>query len=206
MGTRRDNNTEQVSAEHVDDTESESEAEVEDEGSSKRLRKGDDFSHYEQIRDQRIKENKERMRKLGLLDLSLKLKSQPQKENSHYKAKKKHTHDALPPNQSPARRSSRFCSSFSVTHFFILFIDTSFGVSFWWKWKVKGANFFMGFVSSPLKFVTLFPLFRGFRNRVHVTTMKIIKGKGFKLLNMVELLWCLDFGRYGTLVGKAFFF
>ncbi|XP_061373413.1 uncharacterized protein LOC133315767 [Gastrolobium bilobum] len=94
MGTRRKKSEE--SSDFKDgDTESEG---------SKRAKKESDFSHYEQIRDQRIKENMERMQKLGLLDLSLKLKHQ--KKNSHDKKKMK----ALPPSQSPSRRSSRLLS------------------------------------------------------------------------------------------------
>ncbi|CAJ1939353.1 unnamed protein product [Sphenostylis stenocarpa] len=65
-----------------------------------------DSSHYEQARNQRIKENMERMQKLGLFDLSLKLK--PPKENHLPKKKKKKT---IPqPNNSPQRRSSRIMS------------------------------------------------------------------------------------------------
>lgn len=62
-------------------------------------------SLYEQIREQRIKENMERMQKLGLLDLSLNLK----KNNPHGHAipKKKTTiHDDTSPPE-PQRRSSR---------------------------------------------------------------------------------------------------
>ncbi|KAK7400854.1 hypothetical protein VNO78_12162 [Psophocarpus tetragonolobus] len=63
-----------------------------------------DSSHYEQARDQRIKENMERMHKLGLFDLSLKLKLP--KKNPLPK-KKKTTSE---PNHSPQRRSSRIMS------------------------------------------------------------------------------------------------
>ncbi|KAG6761462.1 hypothetical protein POTOM_034683 [Populus tomentosa] len=63
---------------------------------------------YEQFRDQRIKENKERMQKLGLLDLSLKLKAQlgrPKKTPGNVSSEKK-PHTPLPVSASP-RRSSR---------------------------------------------------------------------------------------------------
>lgn len=94
-------------AEHVD-------TESENEGSTKRTRKGDDFSGYEQIRDQRIKENMERMHKLGLLDLSLKLKQQNKKPQE----KKKTTHNELP----PTRRSSRFATPFALYSLFQVFL------------------------------------------------------------------------------------
>lgn len=63
---------------------------------------------YEQFRDQRIKENKERMQKLGLHDLSLKLKAQlgrPKKTPGIVSFEKK-PHTPLPVSASP-RRSSR---------------------------------------------------------------------------------------------------
>ncbi|XP_010999703.1 PREDICTED: cell division cycle-associated protein 7-like [Populus euphratica] len=66
------------------------------------------MSGYEQFRDQRIKENKERMQKLGLLDLSLKLKAQlgrPKKTPGIVSSEKK-PHTPLPVSASP-RRSSR---------------------------------------------------------------------------------------------------
>nr|KYP49818.1 Cell division cycle-associated 7-like protein [Cajanus cajan] len=61
----------------------------------------DGSSRYEQAREQRIKENMERMNKLGLLDLSLKLK--PPKKNPPLKKKK----TTPQPNLSPQRRSAR---------------------------------------------------------------------------------------------------
>ncbi|KAK7362693.1 hypothetical protein VNO77_04813 [Canavalia gladiata] len=75
----------------------------EDSEGSKRAKMEADSSDYEHIRDQRIKENMERMQKLGLLDLSLKLKL-PQKTPLH---KKKTTHHL---NHSTQRRSSRIMS------------------------------------------------------------------------------------------------
>ncbi|XP_028765898.1 cell division cycle-associated 7-like protein [Neltuma alba] len=77
--------------------------------SRNRMRSEEGFSHYEQIRDQRIKENKERLQKLGLFDLSLKLKkpkTSPQKKSPR---PKKTTQNALTPSMPP-RRSSRIQS------------------------------------------------------------------------------------------------
>ncbi|KAL2322083.1 hypothetical protein Fmac_026462 [Flemingia macrophylla] len=70
----------------------------------------DGSSRYEQVREQRIKENMERMHKLGLLDLSLKLK--PPKKNPPHK-KKKTTPE---PNLSPQRRSSRIMTLAPVNY------------------------------------------------------------------------------------------
>ncbi|PSS26079.1 Cell division cycle-associated 7-like protein [Actinidia chinensis var. chinensis] len=62
----------------------------------------DEVSGYEQFRDQRIRENMERMQKLGILDLSRKLKSEshPQKRPKRNPCEKK-------PSIDPPRRSSR---------------------------------------------------------------------------------------------------
>ncbi|XP_057495469.1 uncharacterized protein LOC130780499 [Actinidia eriantha] len=62
----------------------------------------DEVSGYEQFRDQRIRENMERMQKLGILDLSRKLKSesQPPKRPKRNPCEKK-------PSVDPPRRSSR---------------------------------------------------------------------------------------------------
>lgn len=75
-----------------------------EDGSPKRMRTEEDFSSYEQIRDQRIRENKERLQKLGLLELSLKLKTQNPPQNK--KPRDKKTTANPQPNLSP-RRSSR---------------------------------------------------------------------------------------------------
>lgn len=65
-------------------------------------------SGYEQFRDLRIKENKERMQKLGIFDLSLKLKSHPgpPKKTPRSVSSDKKPHHPLPLFASP-RRSSR---------------------------------------------------------------------------------------------------
>lgn len=66
------------------------------------------MSGYEQFREQRVKENKERMQKLGLLDLSLKLKARlgrPKKTPGNVSSEKKPS-APLPVTASP-RRSSR---------------------------------------------------------------------------------------------------
>ncbi|KAG8637626.1 hypothetical protein MANES_15G144900v8 [Manihot esculenta] len=63
---------------------------------------------YEEFREQRIKENKERMKKLGIFDLSLKLKSQsrPNKKALRNVSTQKKPQDPLTLSASP-RRSSR---------------------------------------------------------------------------------------------------
>ncbi|CAK7329787.1 unnamed protein product [Dovyalis caffra] len=72
---------------------------------------------YEQFRDQRIKENKERMQKLGLFGLSLKLKAQrgrPKKTPGNV-ASEKEPLIPLPVSASP-RRSSRLKSMASINY------------------------------------------------------------------------------------------
>jgi len=66
-------------------------------------------SHYEQIREQRMKENAERMHKLGLLKLSGNLKKTPTSRPSVKK-------NPLPSNESE-RRSSRYYIPFYYFHF-----------------------------------------------------------------------------------------
>ncbi|CAL5213217.1 unnamed protein product [Lathyrus oleraceus] len=56
-------------------------------------------SHYEHIREQRIKENAERMQKLGLLNLALKLKKTP--------TPRTYVRKIASPTTQPERRSSR---------------------------------------------------------------------------------------------------
>ncbi|XP_062092360.1 uncharacterized protein LOC133798163 [Humulus lupulus] len=67
-----------------------------------------DASGYEQSRDLRIKENKERMKKFGIFDLSQKLKSEiaPRKRFSRHPSEPKKT-QTLPPLPGSPRRSSR---------------------------------------------------------------------------------------------------
>ncbi|KAK7345973.1 hypothetical protein VNO80_20486 [Phaseolus coccineus] len=68
----------------------------------------DDSACYEQARDQRIKENMERMQKLGLFDLSLKLKRpKPLPKNKKTKPQ---------PNHSPQRRSSRIMNLVPINY------------------------------------------------------------------------------------------
>ncbi|RDX92042.1 Cell division cycle-associated 7-like protein, partial [Mucuna pruriens] len=95
MGSRRKKTEEQQSSLSEDDENVKSEV---------------DSSCYEQARDQRIKENMERMHKLGLLDLSLKLK--PQKNNPLPKKKK----TAPEPTHEPQRRSSRIMSQEPINY------------------------------------------------------------------------------------------
>lgn len=66
-------------------------------------------SDYEQAREQRIKENRERMEKLGIFDLSLKFKSvKPARKNS-LNGKPSRCLSPLPA-RGPTRRSSRYTS------------------------------------------------------------------------------------------------
>lgn len=69
------------------------------------------LSRYELSREERIKENLERMQKLGILDLSLKLKSlhnpTPRNNNKSYNRKTPQHGEPLPPS-GPVRRSSRY--------------------------------------------------------------------------------------------------
>ena len=67
-------------------------------------------SGYEQFREQRIKENMERMQKLGILDLSQNLKkshTKPKPNPTPRNPSDKKTHNPLPLSGSP-RRSTRF--------------------------------------------------------------------------------------------------
>ncbi|ESW28549.1 hypothetical protein PHAVU_003G296100 [Phaseolus vulgaris] len=70
----------------------------------------DDSASYEQARDQRIKDNMERMQKLGLFDLSLKLKRPKQKPLPKNKKTKPR------PNHSPQRRSSRIMNLVPINY------------------------------------------------------------------------------------------
>ncbi|XP_048424554.1 cell division cycle-associated protein 7 [Pyrus x bretschneideri] len=63
-------------------------------------------SGYEHFRDQKIRENKERLQKLGILDLAKKLKTEAAAPKRPYRPK---THNPLPNPGSP-RRSSRLKS------------------------------------------------------------------------------------------------
>lgn len=69
---------------------------------------------YEQLRDQRVRENLDRMQKLGIIELSLKLKSTPAAAPKRFP---KNFSQKEPPTRSPAdepfRRSSRYCLFFS---------------------------------------------------------------------------------------------
>ncbi|KAI4295606.1 hypothetical protein L6164_035632 [Bauhinia variegata] len=87
-------------ASEYDDGDSEIELEE-----AKRTKTEGGFSRYEQSRDLRIKENQERMQKLGLLDLSLKLKSETRSHKITLPKKK--TTDSTSLSNQPSRRSSR---------------------------------------------------------------------------------------------------
>ncbi|GAB2227312.1 hypothetical protein Droror1_Dr00009128 [Drosera rotundifolia] len=67
-------------------------------------------SQYEQSREQRIKENLERMKKLGIMDLSLKFKadSLSKRKNGRSQSLEKRTPAKVAlPSSGPTRRSSR---------------------------------------------------------------------------------------------------
>ena len=95
-------------------------------------------SGYEQFREQRIKENMERMQKLGILDLSQNLKkshTKPKPNPTPRNPSDKKTHNPLPLSGSP-RRSTRF---FLFLFLVFLNFESLFG---WWEneekeWKVK---------------------------------------------------------------------
>lgn len=144
MGTLKKKREEEEGSQREDD------ANGSDSQSEEGSKREDDSLRYEQARDQRIKDNMERMHKLGLFDLSLKLKRPKQK----LPPKKKKT---IQPNHSPQRRSSRY--SF---HFFLYTCFALYGTS-------KGATFPSGLVPfsskmSPFPFLfatgNAFPFWR----------------------------------------------
>ncbi|CAK9150822.1 unnamed protein product [Ilex paraguariensis] len=71
----------------------------------------DGVAGYEQFRDQRIKENMERMEKLGILELSRKLKTSKSLPPKNPPKKK----PTLPPSE-PTRRSSRLTNRTPVNY------------------------------------------------------------------------------------------
>ncbi|KAK9286364.1 hypothetical protein L1049_014758 [Liquidambar formosana] len=75
-----------------------------------------EISGYEKCRDQRIKENMQRMQKLGILDLSLKL--QPPKSSSTRNASHKTNPKSPPllPPSEPPRRSSRLKNATPISY------------------------------------------------------------------------------------------
>ncbi|XP_052197941.1 uncharacterized protein LOC127804891 [Diospyros lotus] len=74
------------------------------------------LSSYEQLREERIKENLVRMQQLGLFDLSLKLKSvKPPRKNNYKSSSCKNPASPLPPSE-PRRRSSRLQNTPPVTY------------------------------------------------------------------------------------------
>ncbi|XP_004292459.1 PREDICTED: cell division cycle-associated protein 7-like [Fragaria vesca subsp. vesca] len=78
-----------------------------------------EVTDYEQIRDQRIKANKERMQKLGLFDLAQKLKSKPSAASKPRRGRlPKDPSDQTNPKPplSPARRSSRLKTMAPVSY------------------------------------------------------------------------------------------
>ncbi|XP_022844847.1 uncharacterized protein LOC111367947 [Olea europaea var. sylvestris] len=75
------------------------------------------ISEYERSREQRIKENLQRMQNLGILDLSLKVKSlkPTPKITKHRKIPQTQSPSPLPPS-GPVRRSSRLQNATPVTY------------------------------------------------------------------------------------------
>nr|DAD40559.1 TPA_asm: hypothetical protein HUJ06_014882 [Nelumbo nucifera] len=70
--------------------------------------RANEVSGYEQFRDQRIKENMQRMQKLGIIDLSLKLKAElPPKRTPRNLSERKTPQRSPLPSSEPPRRSSR---------------------------------------------------------------------------------------------------
>ncbi|CAA0832763.1 Zinc-finger domain of monoamine-oxidase A repressor R1 [Striga hermonthica] len=72
-------------------------------------------SEYELTREERIKENRERMQKLGLVDLSLKLNALKTPPKRAYQRKNPAAQSPLPPS-GPIRRSSRLHNSTPVSY------------------------------------------------------------------------------------------
>ncbi|XP_043709586.1 cell division cycle-associated protein 7-like isoform X2 [Telopea speciosissima] len=77
-----------------------------------------DQEGYEQCRDKRIKENMERMQKLGILDLSLKLKSglSSPKRTPRNTSERKTPHPSPLLSSAPSRRSSRLQNASPVNY------------------------------------------------------------------------------------------
>lgn len=79
------------------------------------------MSEYELSREQRIRENRERMGKLGIFDLSLTLKLNNNNKRS-YSSHKLRTPPSLPNPSAPVRRSSRFYSHLSSCKILFLYL------------------------------------------------------------------------------------
>jgi len=78
------------------------------------------ISEYELSREERIRENRERMGKLGILDISLSLKLKPNPPSRRTPSKNPKSPISLNPS-GPSRRSSRFfrfCPKNSIFHMF----------------------------------------------------------------------------------------
>jgi hypothetical protein len=81
-----------------------------------------EVSGYEHFRNQRIKENLERMQKLGIPDLSQKLKSKTSSpKTTPRNPSQRKTQNPLPLPASP-RRSSRYFLFFYFYFYFFVFI------------------------------------------------------------------------------------
>ncbi|XP_071703758.1 uncharacterized protein [Rutidosis leptorrhynchoides] len=76
-----------------------------------------DSSDYEKCRQQRIKENLERMQKLGIYDLSLKMKSvKPNTNRRNFKPINPNLNKTPLPSPGPTRRSSRLQNTPTVSY------------------------------------------------------------------------------------------
>ncbi|XP_059624704.1 uncharacterized protein LOC132267581 [Cornus florida] len=74
-------------------------------------------SGYEQSREERIRENRERMQKLGIVDLSLKLNSlSSAQKRSHFNRRTPQRLSPLPGPSGPPRRSSRLQNTTPVSY------------------------------------------------------------------------------------------
>ncbi|KAL6526198.1 hypothetical protein OROMI_029838 [Orobanche minor] len=73
------------------------------------------ISEYELTREERIKENRERMQKLGIVDLSLKLNALNPTRKRAYERKTPQAQSPLPPS-GPVRRSSRLQNSTPISY------------------------------------------------------------------------------------------
>ncbi|KAL3833386.1 hypothetical protein ACJIZ3_008122 [Penstemon smallii] len=75
-----------------------------------------EISGYEQLREERIKGNAERMQKLGIFDLSRKLKSSIKRTPNRPSNRKTPRSQSLIPTSGPVRRSSRLQNSTPVSY------------------------------------------------------------------------------------------
>lgn len=93
---------------------------------------GKEIVEYEESRAQRIKQNMDRMKSLGILDLSKKLKPEPKRQIAKTLSQKK-----KPARDDPPRRSTRcsitfFFSKHKIRHYYFFFyVCVCTGFLFW---------------------------------------------------------------------------